>query len=116
MREPAEQVVGYSTMSGIGPMGGVQNVVDGSMERVVVAVEMREEVEQMQMAMQSVGEMVDAVGAVGAVVAVAEVAAVAVGVVVEVVVDKSSSEKVISDLDMVGKGEVKRLYKIKDGR
>jgi hypothetical protein len=113
MRGPAEQVVGYSMMSGIGPMGGVQNVVDGSMERVVVAVEMREEVEQMQMAMQSVGEMVDAVGAV---VAVAEVAAVAVGVVVEVVVDKSSSEKVISDLDMVGKGEVKRLYKIKDGR
>jgi hypothetical protein len=113
MREPAERVVGYSTKSGIEPMGVVRNVVDELTERVVVAVEMREEGEQMQMAMQSVGEMADAV--VGVVVAVAGVAAVVVGVVVEVVVDKSSSAMVISDLDMVGKGEVKRLYMVKDG-
>jgi hypothetical protein len=113
MREPAERVVGYSMMSDIGPMGVVLSAVDESMERVVVAVGTIEEGEQMQMAMQSVGEMVDAVGSD----VVAGVAAVvAVGVVVEVVVDKSSSVMVISDLDMVEEGEVKRFDMIKDGR
>jgi len=36
MREPAERVVGCSRKSDTGPMGGVRNVVDELMERVVV--------------------------------------------------------------------------------
>lgn len=98
MREPAERVVGYSRKSDTGPMGGVRNVVDELMERVVVVVDavdrwkMREEVEQMRMAMRSEEEMVDVVDAV------VGVAVVVVGAVVEVVVGRSSSAMVISDL------------------
>lgn len=36
MRGPAERVVEYSRKSDTGPMGGVRNVVDELMERVVV--------------------------------------------------------------------------------